>query len=91
MRTTSSVKDTDFPFADDLVPFIAVIRDDAEEVEGKEGRGFEHASTHTKKRELVEFARQHEGEVTLLAIWPGATRSDVFEVDDLDAALEAFA
>lgn len=90
MRTTSSVTNTDFPFADDKVPFILVMVGIGF---GKDGRGFEHASTESKKRELVLFAMQTRSEgddCHLLAAWPGATRTDVFEVDDLDEALAAF-
>jgi hypothetical protein len=92
MRTTSSVKDADFPYAEDSTAFVLVISEPALIGGTKDGRGFEHASTFDKKRALVEQA-QTIGETgcSLLAVWPGATRSDVFHVDDLDAALEAFA
>ena len=89
MRATSEVNDVNFPFADDRVPFVLIFPEGG----GKEGRGFEHASHYDKKRELVAQAKGYqEGgqEVQLLAIWPGAKRSDVFLVDDLDEALAAF-
>ena len=96
MRTTSSVTNTEFPFAEDKVPFILVVTGD--NIVGsftKDARGFEHASTHDKKQALVERAielSQYEGGgCTLLAAWPGAHRTDVFEVDDLNEALAAFA
>lgn len=91
MRTTSSVTDTEFPFADDRVPFILVLPN-----AGPEHRGFEHASHHDKKKALVEQAMQGEAQggaevyPSLLAIWPGGTRSDVFHVDNLSEALAAF-
>lgn len=90
MRQTSEVTDTDFPFAEDTTAFILVFE---EAKTGKGGRGFEHASTADKKRDLVvEAIRYGEegGGCHLLAVWPGATRSDVFLVDDLDEALAAF-
>lgn len=90
MRQTSDVTDTEFPFADDTVPFILVFADGDQ---GKDGRGFEHASTVDKKRDLlvdaIEYGKQAL-EVHVLAAWPGATRTDVFEIDDLDEALAAF-
>lgn len=88
MRTTSEVTDTEFPYDDDAVPFILVAPGALAE-ETKEGRGFEHGSTMKKKTELLEQARKLEGErreFSLLAPWPGKTRTDVFLVDDLDAA-----
>jgi hypothetical protein len=90
MRQTSDVRDTDFPFADDTVPFILSYVGIGY---GKDGRGFDHASTFDKKRALVEEAirlRDEGTEAHLLAVWPGGTRSDVFLVDDLDEALAAF-
>jgi hypothetical protein len=97
MRCTSEVGDTTFPFADDRTAFILVYAGDDLRSETKDGRGFEHASTESKKRELLGEAITlrdeggHDGEVSLLAVWPGAKRSDVFLVDDLDEALAAFA
>lgn len=90
MRRTSEVTDTTFPFAEDTVAFILVLPWDSGAEETKDNRGFEHASTFDKKRELVEFAFEYQGSYSLLAVWPGATRSDVFLVDDLDEALAAF-
>lgn len=91
MRQTSDVTDTEFPFAEDTVAFIYVPKDASTT---KDGRGFEHASTLNKKRELLEGVMEDQTaglDGSLLAVWPGATRSDVFLVDDLDAALAAFA
>lgn len=91
MRTTSSVTDTDFPFEDDSVAFVYVPADASTT---KDGRGFEHASTAAKKGALLDGAiEDHANGMpgNLLAIWPGKTRSDVFLVDDLDAAAEALA
>lgn len=85
MRQTSDVTDTDFPFAEDTVPFILVIREGDEDY-----RGFEHASTFDKKAQLVASAIDFGDKATLLAAWPGATRTDVFLVDDLEEALGAF-
>lgn len=93
MRTTSSVINTEFPFADDQVPFILVIGSDGHSHRTKDHRGFEHASTRDKKVQLLEFAKGLDAEGVpfhLLAAWPGATRTDVFDVDDLDEALAAF-
>jgi len=89
MRATSSVKDANFPYAEDTVAFI-LVPDDESSFATKDGRGFEHASTFDKKRDLLLGAQCNPG-LTVLAVWPGETRSDVFEVDDIDAALEAFA
>lgn len=90
MRLTSDVTDTDFPFAEDSVPFILVFEDSGF---GKDGRSFEHASTYEKKVKLLEQAMAHDDDDGLLchvlAVWPGKTRSDVFLVDDLDQALRA--
>lgn len=102
MRQTSEVNDTDFPFADDAVAFIFVYNGyyatAPSEADGE--RGFSHASTRDKKLKLLENAKecqeqhglygQAEGCCSLLAVWPGGTRSDVFLVDDLDEALAAF-
>lgn len=91
MRTTSSVTNTDFPFTDDHVPFILVLGENPNET--KDGRGFEHASTLDKKRELLVAAKEFEDRgyhPVVLAPWPGAQRTDVFHVDDLDEALAAF-
>lgn len=91
MRTTSQVNDVAFPFADDRVPFILVVADNAAET--KDGRGFEHASTATKKVELLHLAQDFESRgysPTVLAAWPGGTRTDVFLIDNLDEALAAF-
>jgi hypothetical protein len=91
MRTTSQVRNTEFPFASDLVAFVLVVNDG--ETDTTESRGFEHASTAPKKKALVEQAialsENPESTAALLAVWPGKSRSDVFLVDDLDAALEA--
>jgi hypothetical protein len=89
MRKTSDVRDTTFPFTADTTAFILVVT----EHEG-DHRGFEHASTFEKKRALVEHAIRREEDgygSTLLAVWPGKTRSDVFHVDNLEEALHAFA
>lgn len=93
MRQTSEVNDTDFPFAEDSTAFILVVPGDGQSEETKDARGFEHASTYDKKRELVDFAmrlRDRSAPFALLAVWPGANRSDVFLVDDLGEALAAF-
>ena len=90
MRATSEVTDTAFPFAEDTVPFILVFE---EATTGKNGRGFEHASTAEKKRDLIEEATRYGeegGACHLLAAWPGTNRTDVFLIDDLDEALAAF-
>lgn len=90
MRCTSEVTDTEFPFAEDTTALILVYTEGGG---GKEGRGFDHASTFDKKGELVVEAiklARVATEAHLLAVWPGATRSDVFLIDDLDEALAAF-
>lgn len=90
MRKTSDVTDARFPFAEDRVALIAVLKSTPKEAVGtKEGRGFEHASTLQKKRSLVQFVMSFPESLTLLAVWPGKDRSDVFEVDDLDACFTA--
>lgn len=86
-RRTSEVTDTQFPFAPDTTAFVLVVS----EHEG-DHRGYEHASTRDKKLRLIRQAKQLGDDgyaCTLLAIWPGEKHSDVFEVDDLDAALSA--
>lgn len=92
MRKTSDVRDAAFPFTDDRVAFIAVLMSTPAYAYGtKDGRGFEHASSEAKKREVLELVCDSEpGSWTLLAVWPGKTRSDVFEVDDLEEARRAF-
>lgn len=92
MRKTSDVTDTEFPFDDDRVPFILVVSEPGLISTTKDGRGFEHASHPDKKRELLQVAQTMEADGAascLLAVWPGASRSDVFHVDDLDQAMEA--
>lgn len=97
MRTTSSTKDVQFPFADDRVAFILV--HNGVEFPDDAARGFGHASTWEKKLGLLEVASEaardgeygaQDGGCSLLAVWPGSTRSDVFLVDDLDQARAAF-
>lgn len=97
MRQTSEVTDTTFPFADDNVAFI-LVHNQAEIADDTE-RGFSHASTQEKKYALLNLARECDsegeygqdiGSCSLLAVWPGATRSDVFFVDDLEQAAQAF-
>lgn len=94
MRTTSETREDSssapsFPFTDDRVPFILVFAEGG----GKEGRGFDHASTRDKKLGLLEEAQKatEDGlEVSLLAAWPGGKRTDVFLVDNYDEALATF-
>lgn len=93
MRQTSEVNDTDFPFAEDTTAFILVVPGGDGENYTKDARGFEHASTFDKKRALVEQALAINADgapCSLLAVWPGGNRSDVFLVDDLNEALAAF-
>jgi hypothetical protein len=99
MRCASQVTDVAFPFADDRVPFILVYNlDDGQsalpELDGDHfERGFAHASTGPKKVALLHRARELEGEgveCSVLATWPGAKRTDVFHVDDIEEALAAF-
>lgn len=95
MRRTSEVTDTTFPFAEDTTAFILIVTGD-HFVDGhtQNSRGFEHASTFDKKLTLVEQAinlAEQNARVSLLAVWPGAKRSDVFLVDDLDQALATLA
>lgn len=92
MRTTSQVNDRSFPFARRDVPFILVVAGSRGEDETKDGRGFEHASAHDQKYKLICRAQDLQAagvECSLLAVWPGKTRSDVFLVDDLSMALAA--
>jgi hypothetical protein len=101
MRTTSKVTNTEFPFADDRVAFVFVYNGyfATAPSENDSARGFSHASTRDKKLGLLQNAKECEqfgmygegsGKCSLLAVWPGGTRSDVFLVDDLDEALAAF-
>lgn len=95
MRKTSDVTDVSFPFADDRVPFVLVHNAAPAEAEDFDlpERGFGHASTAKKKIGLLEEAKRLQGEglqCSLLAAWPGKTRTDFFHVDDLDEALAAF-
>ena len=102
MRCTSDVTDTAFPFAEDTTAFIFVYNGyyatALSESDGE--RGFSHASTFDKKAKLLESAKECEemgmydsgpGTCSLLAVWQGAARSDVFLIDDLDEAMAAFA
>lgn len=97
MRKTSDVTDTEFPFAEDSTPFILLYNGAPALRDEDQGRGFSHASTYDKKYALLEQAiilesegsyGQEVGKASLLAVWPGARRSDVFFIDDLAAAKE---
>ena len=101
-RKTSDVTDTEFPFAEDTVPFILVVNDggrieeaNAEGLSDKDHeRGYAAAWTADKKYDLVLLAQDlQDGGVpcTLLATWPGAKATHVFEVDDLAEARDALA
>lgn len=97
-RKTSDVTDTDFPFLEDTVPFILVFNSggmDAEDpilagIEDKDyERGYAAAWTASKKYDLVMLAtdlKDADVPCTLLATWPGAAATHVFEVDDLNEA-----
>jgi len=92
-RKTSRIIGTTFPFDEDTAPFILVVTGDNVVDRHTDSRGFKHANTIDQKRELIGEAQAlagvDGGDCTLLAVWPGRTRSDVFEVDDLDQALDA--
>lgn len=90
MRTTSQVTNRSFPFARQDVAFLLVVPGPRGQSETKDERGFEHSSTHDGKFKLIQRAQDLEAaevDFSLLAIWPGKTRSDVFLVDDLAMAL----
>lgn len=98
-RKTSDVTDTQFPFDEDTTPFILVLnvveRDNPAAIAINEkdwDRGYAAAWTLDKKGDLVALATdlQEAGiACTLLAAWPGAQATHVFEVDDLDEARDA--
>lgn len=100
-RKTSDVTDTQFPFDEDTVPFILVFnfaenQHDPERTglvsEKDYLRGYAAAWTFDKKGELVKVAselKDHGLDCTLLAAWPGAQATHVFEVDDLGEATDA--
>lgn len=100
-RKTSDVTDTQFPFDEDTTPFILVFNSghmDAEDptlagVEDKDyERGYAAAWTADKKYDLVILATDLKDagvSCTLLATWPGAESTHVFEVDDLNEARDA--
>jgi hypothetical protein len=100
-RKTSDVTDTEFPFVEDTVPFILVFNLETSQAASpavaalgdKElNRGYAAAWTGEKKYDLVLLATdlQEAGiTCTLLATWPGATATHVFEVDDLNEARDA--
>lgn len=91
MRQTSTT-DIPFPFTEDTTAFILVYTPETID-DTKDRRGFAHASTFDKKATLAleaQTMREEGHAVSLLAVWPGATRSDVFLVDDLDEAVAAF-
>lgn len=70
----------EFPFADPRVPIILIAGTEID----AEGDGMAYAQTVEDKLQLVEMARKTTAE--LISVWPGRTRSDVFFIDDLDAA-----
>lgn len=98
-RKTSDVTDTEFPFAEDTTPFILVFNctewtEDLEAgiAEKDVDRGYASAWTASKKYDLVLLAsdlRDAGVPCTLLATWPGAKATHVFDVDDLDEARDA--
>lgn len=70
----------EFPYADPRVPIILIAGTEID----AEGDGMNWAYEVPEKLALIEAARQTTAE--LLTIWPGKTRTDVFFIDDLDAA-----
>lgn len=77
--TFRSAAETDgrFPYASNTVPFILIEPDAAPQ----------WAQKVNDKLILVTRAKQIAGS-TLLAVWPGNWRTDVFKVDDLAKAEE---
>lgn len=69
----------EFPYMSKLVCYIQVLNDGA--VEQIENR-----------KEQIEAAclRVKYGESKLYAVWPGKYKSDLFEIDDINAVLDAF-
>lgn len=98
-RKTSDVTDTQFPFDEDTTPFILVFNVIDREnpaliaIDEKDwDRGYAAAWTLDKKGDLVALAtdlQQAGVGCTLLATWPGATATHVFEVDDLAEARDS--
>jgi len=97
-RKTSEVNDCQFPFAEDTTPFILVFNAPPETpaliaAEDKDLlRGYAAAWTAEKKYDLVLLATdlQEAGvDCSLLATWPGASATHVFEIDDLNEARDA--
>lgn len=70
----------EFPYADPRVPIILIAGTEID----AEGDGMNWASSVEDKLALIEAAKETTAE--LISVWPGRTRSDVFFIDDLDAA-----
>jgi hypothetical protein len=70
-----------YPYADDRVPFIAIATTPIDAA----GSGMNWANTVEEKASLIAAAEADET-VSILSIWPGKVRSDVFIVDDLGEA-----
>lgn len=76
MRTTSSVKN--FPYGLETMAYVLIdFRDDT----------FMVRDSKTSLEDIAEFHLNRGG--TLLAAWPGQSRTDVFFVDDREAFLSA--
>lgn len=82
-RKTSDAKGS-YPYADARVPFIAIIGEPID----IEGNGMNWSNRVEDKLSLVRMAETNE-DVTILSVWPGKGRTDVFVVDDLDEAARA--
>lgn len=75
-----------FPYADERVPFILIVG-----AVDLQGDGMNWSNQIDEKLSLVRHAQRDE-DVSILTVWPGKGRTDVFVIDDLseaETALEA--
>ncbi|MGH2938313.1 MAG: hypothetical protein ACRDPE_09365 [Solirubrobacterales bacterium] len=70
-----------FPYADDRVPFIAIATTPID----AQGSGMNWANKVEEKVSLIAAAEADET-ISILTVWPGKHRTDVFIVDDLGEA-----
>jgi len=79
MSFPRSAKDSPFPYASPRVCYLAL---------DQEGT-LSQVDTHFAAV-CDAYRRAAEGEIRLYAVWPGQYRSDLFEIDDLNAFADAF-
>ncbi len=79
MSLSRSAKESPFPYTSPLVCYMAL---DQNGVLIQVDRGFSAVSE--------AYRRAMAREIRLYAVWPGNYRSDLFEIDDLNAFADAF-